>query len=406
MDPFAGRRLVTITEADLDGLIQRADSESLHLEYKQELDIDDTNDQRQRNRRQGFLKDVTAFANSGGGLLIYGVEEERDANGKPTGIPSQICGIDCANVGQLKQKIEGIISGGVDEPPYGPLEMEGVLLKTGKYVLLIRVPMSLRAPHMVKLGGEQRFYRRINTGVEPMTASQIRDVALQSASIEERTAAQIKRRCSSLSQQHKGPFTVLHVVPLLQKPRLLDVTLTQTIARLKKAPFFGRQRHDLPDVGRHVLFGYEVSIRPNNQLWAYALFRRNGITEFFNAYAIVQNDGIYRYEYIENDIHESLAFAMSLYHDLLPLPAAVSVSLENVSLISWPDWSHFEVRKGGPLNLPNITPEPIVITELRDDYRPLMKPIWDVIWNAGGQQKCEGYDDNGNYVSYGQMRRR
>src|SRR4051794_16810540 len=75
------RSLRDITEADLRQIIDAQLEEHLQLEYKSAL---------YENNHQGSkesLLDICMFANAGGGILLLGISEQRDAGGQPTGLP-------------------------------------------------------------------------------------------------------------------------------------------------------------------------------------------------------------------------------------------------------------------------------------------------------------------------------
>lgn len=59
------------TIADIDKLIADEIQEDLHLDYKQSPALDP-------NKKNEIAKDVSAFANSDGGLLIYGIVESNN----------------------------------------------------------------------------------------------------------------------------------------------------------------------------------------------------------------------------------------------------------------------------------------------------------------------------------------
>jgi predicted HTH transcriptional regulator len=68
--------------ADVQKMIQDQVQENIHLDYKRSAAI-----RRGSRERDEIAKDVSAFANSDGGVLIYGVEEKDQ-------LPIRIDGVD------------------------------------------------------------------------------------------------------------------------------------------------------------------------------------------------------------------------------------------------------------------------------------------------------------------------
>src|SRR6266849_1721629 len=69
-----------VTLADIESLIRDGVREDKSIEYKREIPRD----------RTELLKDVSAFATTSGGDLIFGVEEEK-------GVPTRIVGLPLAD---------------------------------------------------------------------------------------------------------------------------------------------------------------------------------------------------------------------------------------------------------------------------------------------------------------------
>ena len=89
-----------ITEADLSNLVKAAVAERKTLDYKQQLP--DTNDAGKRE----LLADVSSFANTAGGDLVFGITE---SGGVPTGIP----GVQIGNTDQEILRFDSIIQDGL-----------------------------------------------------------------------------------------------------------------------------------------------------------------------------------------------------------------------------------------------------------------------------------------------------
>jgi len=99
--------------------------------------------------------DVAAFANSNGGVLLYGVGEDKHKRlTRSTPIP----------LAGAAERVDQIVRTGVAETPV--IEIRPLPLTPGApdgYLAII-VPPSPRAPHMVVVDGEHRYYGRSATG--------------------------------------------------------------------------------------------------------------------------------------------------------------------------------------------------------------------------------------------------
>lgn len=146
------------TEDEVLSLINNGTEESLRLEFKSGDSIDKTYD-----KKVELTKDITAFANSAGGTIIYGVAEaeHRAAAVKP---------ID----GNLftKEWLEQVIRDNISRPVEGlkifPVRMGGNIDKS---VYVIHIPESEDAPHMAL---DNRYYCRQNFTVVRMEEYSVR----------------------------------------------------------------------------------------------------------------------------------------------------------------------------------------------------------------------------------------
>src|SRR4051794_20829352 len=119
------------TRADLQGLIDEEIQESLTLDYKASPSL--AKDSPSRNE---LCKDVSAFANSAGGQIVYGIVE-RDR--KPVAID--------AGSEVTREWIEQVIDSNVQQRILG-LIITPIALGSAKHAYVITVPQALaRAPH-------------------------------------------------------------------------------------------------------------------------------------------------------------------------------------------------------------------------------------------------------------------
>lgn len=140
----------------VQSLIERKAPESSSLDYKAEISIDG------RPKRIELGKDVSSFANEGGGILLYGVPEEKEqTSGVP--IPKSLsgCGINIAE--DLPEKIENILLD-IVVPPLPELYIKVLNLEelNPKSLLMIYHPESWNKPHMIEGYKDARYYRRGN----------------------------------------------------------------------------------------------------------------------------------------------------------------------------------------------------------------------------------------------------
>jgi len=139
------KRFDQINKKDIEELISIKEPESLNLDYKQELPGGKDDDKKE------FLADVTSFANSAGGDLIYGISEERDDEGKPTGIPGRAVGLKI-NADEEIKKLESLIRDGI-EPRIMSYYIKPIEGFSEGSVIILRIAKSWMPPHMVTIKG-------------------------------------------------------------------------------------------------------------------------------------------------------------------------------------------------------------------------------------------------------------
>lgn len=120
--------LESIEFEDIDRFVQERWPESKTLDYKR-----DNYGGRDEDKKE-LLKDVSSFANTQGGDILIGVDEDK---GLPTGIP----GVVLADADNEKLRLEGIIRHGLD--PRVEFGIQHVATPSGSSVVVIRVKESL-----------------------------------------------------------------------------------------------------------------------------------------------------------------------------------------------------------------------------------------------------------------------
>jgi Putative DNA-binding domain len=154
------------TEDDLLGLIANKVEENLTLDYKACGALEHTD-----SKKREISKDVSAFANSAGGVIVYGIVEDKhfpirlDVGYKRSDLSKE----------WIEQVINSNIQRRIDGIRINPVRLSGAA--DDKVLYVVSVPQSVRAPHMA---ADHRFYKRFNFESVAMDEYEVRDVARRS----------------------------------------------------------------------------------------------------------------------------------------------------------------------------------------------------------------------------------
>jgi hypothetical protein len=148
-------------EIDLLALISNQREESLGLEFKRanSLELIDKN-------KTEISKDVSAFANSAGGVIVYGIEEST----KPPHYATALSPIDPGTCS--KERLENVINSNIN-PRIEGLLINPIELRTthpGKCAYIVVIPEGSTAHQ----ASDKRYYKRFNFKSEPMEDYEVR----------------------------------------------------------------------------------------------------------------------------------------------------------------------------------------------------------------------------------------
>lgn len=148
-------------EDDIMALVKNRVPESFNLEFKACAALTNA------GWRTELAKDVSAFANSSGGTIVYGIKEDR----KTHEAESIDDGYDPAelNKERLEQIINSSIQRQIEGIRYNSIPMTST--RPGKILFVIYIPESSRAPHMA----HHRFYRRFECESKYMEEYEVRE---------------------------------------------------------------------------------------------------------------------------------------------------------------------------------------------------------------------------------------
>lgn len=150
----------------LESLAKSGQSENLYLEYKRHLQYPekDTNKSK-REWRRDVEREFTAFANAGGGILIFGMNDD----GRPE--PFEPPKIETSRiVYQLIQDTNPVVSTDVSTPLRTPSE------DVDTVALAVKVHEASRKPVSTS---DSAYYVRINDNKHPMSREQIESLFIE-----------------------------------------------------------------------------------------------------------------------------------------------------------------------------------------------------------------------------------
>jgi schlafen family protein len=194
--------LSMIEESDLQRLVDSSVAEQKTIEYKSALpgDADD--------EKKKFLANVSSFANASGGHLIFGIEAK-------DGVPTNLNGLEVPSADKAVLRLDDMVRAGIRARIPGH-NTQPVTLSNGRIAIVMRIPHSWNAPHMVTYKDWSRFYARNSNGKYLLDVGEIRAAFLRS----ETTADRIRRfRTDRLTRIIAGEFPTR--APLADAPKLI-----------------------------------------------------------------------------------------------------------------------------------------------------------------------------------------
>lgn len=200
--------LLATTPENIRHLLADRVQEGPHLEFKRELPA-----AWNESAKHELLADVTAFANAGGGDIIYGVNENDAAEA------SAVCPVAPASIDQEVRRMQDFLSNLV-EPKIPGVEVHPIEFTNGEevgYVLVIRVPQSWAAPHRVKTN--QHIYVREGLRKRPVDVPELRALFLRTESQAQRVRDFRSDRIAKIltgdtpTPLKEGPQLVVHAIP-------------------------------------------------------------------------------------------------------------------------------------------------------------------------------------------------
>lgn len=387
----------SIDETTLQNLIDNSINEGKNIEFKELLKLDTNEDKKE------FLFDVSSFANASGGEIFYGVKEDKE-----TGAASDLVGLSESNFDNLILRIESLIRTGVS-PRIAAVQSKVVTLSNGKSVLLLRIPASWNSPHMVTLGGTDKFYSRGSNGKFKLDVLEIKNAFLASETVLNKISSFRSERINKILSGEapidlgNGGKIIIHLVPISTFQRREDYDLRHVIRDVNQLKTF----EGFSSGARHNFEGYisyAYNERHNNEGHnSYLQIYRNGIIESTSGSVLTERNGnkvLHATDFERKFIWhiESLTKILSLLE--IEFPVILFATLMDVkgSILATRDgnffWDGPVILKPNTLDFPNILYDEIGAITIPSSF----VEWFNLLYRAFGYPKCSNTDNDGNYI--------
>ncbi|MDD3524572.1 MAG: ATP-binding protein [Candidatus Cloacimonetes bacterium] len=386
--------LSSITQAHIEQLVADQVREGPHLDFKRDLPTA-WNDA----AKHEFLADTTAFANSGGGDLIFGIDE--DGQAQASSVMPQVI----TNVDQEIRRLQDFLLN-LAEPRLPGVKIQAVQVSvagTDGHVVVVRIPQSWAGPHRVKTN--QHFFIRDGLRKRQLDVPEIRSLFLRTENQAQRLNDFRTERLGKIlsgnapQQLVDGPVLVAHLVPTQAALGLVQID---------PVPYTNQGR--LPVIGtsggfaRLNLDGALVvrNETPQGESHGYSQFFRNG---FFESTLVLTRHMKDERALLPSRSYEEYLIALlgnfrgELDRLGINYECAVMLSLlraDEVKLGVRSDWGfddpHQTLFDRKTLVLPDVVAPSAVPPD------KAMKPAFDLMWQAAGFVGSRNYNNAGEWA--------
>ena len=384
------KNLDEIGELDLQGLVTNSVAEGKTIDYKNVLPGNSDSDKKE------FLADVSSFANSAGGDLIFGVNE---THGLLTAFP----GLSFADADLETRRLDSIIADGLE--PRIKYAIRVVQRGAKLPIIIIRTARSWTGPHRVIFKGHDKFYARNTAGKYPMDVSELRSAFTLATSVTERVRRFRADRIAMLKGNgtpvrfSEGPGkTILHCIPLepFATPVQFDIVKYSGQAA-KIPPMFdaGSWSHRINLDGVITYSGSQSDALSYTQLF------RNGTIEAVEGHWLNVQHGQPRtipYVAIEKGVLDYLEKAFEIQKELgVTPPLVVALTLTGTKDLKM---AHdlYSYDQGYAIAEEDLVLPESIIDSFTEKPGKILKPLFDLIWNACGFPSTRTLNDEGEWI--------
>jgi hypothetical protein len=374
----------SIGDVELEDLLGLPDSgvrENPELEFKSKVE-----------RPEALCKEVCAFANTFGGDLLIGVDDE---GGEAASVPGEEPGE--LNLEQFDLKRRQQIRSGIEPPVAFDLRVHE--LRNGRLVTHVKVDQSFQGPH--RLTANMNFYERNGTESIPMQIDSLRNAFGRMATLEDQARTLHEKRMSAqahISPDHGSAYLYMHVIPvaaLLRRVQLPIAKMSET--EIVHTPVGQVSESGIDHLGRW---------RKNDASFGVALAHtgRNGVIEgvmeLKRREIGVSVEKFWEMEddvYLINFVADSLSF---LERNEISFPIFIFTSIINANSLCGrldPRTMHFRPTSSKGFHADQLSCDVVYLLKPGSSATEVMEDTLNTIWNGFGFVSCPSYNPGGKW---------
>ena len=299
-------------------------------------------------------------------------------------------------------RIDSILRSGI-EPPLR-YAFKHFSLQQDLHLLVLRVERSQIGPHRVIFRGHDKFYQRHSTGKYPLNTQELRESFLRSDTIEERVRRFRAERVAELLANNTpiafrpGPKFVLHLIPARALESGEDIDIGPVTEHHVHLPPIAAGGWD----DRFTFEGYMTYSARGTGSESYVHLYRSGIIEAVAARIARKHDGKVVLPAVGYE--KRIINSLSAYIQVLK---ALNVEVPIVGYLSFLGVRGCSLLLGDEISLHSDHPYPLdretlelpelLIESLDEAPVTILRPAFDLVWNAFGYERSFNYDDQENW---------
>jgi hypothetical protein len=375
---------------DLQKLVTEQVQEKDTIEYKRDMYGNSDSDKRE------MLKDITSLANHHGGYLLIGIDENEE------GIPTNIVGIEPNND---VERITSCCLNSIDKRVIG-LDVKDISTGNGRVVIVMSIPESINAPHMVTHSGLYQFWKRHGRQKDRMTIDEIGEAFDRRLSNRNRLERfQFTRNAEILEDIGEKSFMIISAAQAYLRDEVILNSRDETLRNLILNPPRLQQVNmgissgspyvtinGLRADGRTPFYSGDRSVEMYIEVFS------NGYIEFGRLLTSEKQYGVVLRSLVEPPlIVDFIAFVQKVYEQYLPLtPIVLSLSILNAKGM-WLAIHYVSEDIREKWQKQHIELKPIYVDDISKQGKSLTREICDRLWQCFHREKCNLFADDGTF---------